>query len=81
MKKVSYFFIVLSLSLFVFACGDKTNKEEGNNSDSTKVEVNNNAEEEVEFEMLYFDKSIVSKLSGIKGNFIYGYKWDLLVIL
>ena len=78
MKKISFFLIVITL--FIFACGNETNNDEGNNNTNEEIVEDNNIEEdnkaeESKIEILDFDKAILDNLSGIKGDFIYGYKW------
>ncbi len=74
MKKTILF--LLFIAIIFSACNNSTNSD--SNSDSTIVSnVNDvsNQSDDVKFEMLTFDKSVLSKLNGIEGNFLYGYKW------
>lgn len=69
MKKLSI--ILLSVLLVLSAC-----KNEDNTSDETTGENNTEVSSEtVSLEILQFDKSIINKLDGIEGDFLYGYKW------
>lgn len=70
----------LVLSIVVFAYGCKQNGSNNSTSDSTvtdnvSVDNNNNTQDNIEFEMLQFDPTVVSKLSGVEGDLLYGYKW------
>ncbi len=77
MKKVNLIVVIL-LSILIFSCGNTENRD----TDKSKQESEEELSEEVNpnesntgFELLTFDKSIVSKLDGIKGDLLYGYKW------
>lgn len=77
MRKVISVFIVVFFVIMAIGCNSENNDNSTNDNSSTSndVDVVDNQNEVVELEMLQFDPSVVSKLSGIEGNFEYGYKW------
>ncbi|MBN2663652.1 MAG: hypothetical protein JXR68_08370 [Bacteroidales bacterium] len=85
MKKVVSLVIVLFFVVFIFGCKQSSDNNSTDDNSSNNVvnddnvvndnDVVNNNNDDIIFEMMQFDPSIVSKLSGIQGNLLYGYKW------
>jgi len=67
MKKL----LVILFSLFVVFSACKNNENSNNDDQNDSTAVNDG-----ELKMLTFDKSVLDKLDNVKGDLVYGYKWE-----
>lgn len=76
MKNLKFITPLFIVAMFLFACGgentENNNTENENQNETTTNETSSNSKS---FEMLNFDSGIMSEISEIEGDLLYGYKW------
>lgn len=73
--KLIRLFMAATVFFAVFSCNN-TKKESASNDDAKNQKSPVKSEEIKHFKTLVFKKSVLEKLNDVKGDFLYGYRWQ-----